>query len=34
MANKWYVVWSGRETGVFDSWEEGKMQVEGWKGAK
>ena len=34
MANKWYVVWSGRETGVFNSWEECKMQVEGLKGAK
>ena len=31
---KVYVVWSGRETGVFDSWDDCKPLVVGVKGAK
>lgn len=31
---KFYVVWEGRATGVFDSWEECQLQVEGYPGAK
>lgn len=31
---KWYVVWEGRATGVFDSWEECQAQTEGFPGAK
>jgi ribonuclease HI len=30
MARKYYVVWKGRQTGVFDSWEECKKQVTGF----
>lgn len=32
--SKWYVVWSGRESGVYDSWEDCKEQIEGYRGAK
>lgn len=31
---KYYVVWEGRATGVFDSWEECREYVEGYAGAK
>jgi ribonuclease HI len=31
---KYYVVWKGRKTGVFDSWEECKAQVHGFVGAE
>lgn len=31
---KYYVVWEGRATGVFDSWEECRDQTEGYPGAK
>lgn len=31
---KYYVVWAGVDTGVFDSWEECKLQVENYPGAK
>lgn len=31
---KYYVVWAGHDTGVFDSWEECKLQVENFKGAR
>jgi len=31
---KYYVVWKGYKTGIFDSWEECKKQVEGFTGAK
>lgn len=31
---KYYVVWSGRKTGIFETWEECKKQVHGVKGAK
>lgn len=30
---KYYVVWDGRETGVFDSWESCNEQVAGYPGA-
>ena len=30
---KFYVVWHGRETGVFDSWEACKEQTNGFEGA-
>ena len=32
--NKFYVVWEGKTTGVYASWEECKQQVEGFEGAK
>lgn len=32
-ANKFYVVWKGRQTGIFSNWESCKMQVEGFQGA-
>lgn len=31
---KYYVVWSGRKTGIFETWDECKNQVHGVKGAK
>jgi len=31
--NKFYVVWIGLNPGIYDSWEECRNQVEGWKGA-
>lgn len=31
---KWYVVWAGHETGVYDNWEDCKIAVEGFPGAK
>ena len=31
---KFYVVWQGNKTGVFDSWDECKEQVQGVAGAK
>ncbi|MDE6049567.1 MAG: ribonuclease H family protein [Paramuribaculum sp.] len=34
MGKKYYVVWAGHDTGVFDSWEECKLVVEGFPGAK
>lgn len=34
MAKKYYVVWRGRETGVFDSWEACEAQVKGFPGAQ
>ncbi len=32
--NKFYVVWNGRETGIFSDWENCKKQVQGYEGAK
>ena len=32
--NKYYVVWKGLNSGVYDNWAECKMQVEGQEGAK
>ena len=34
MAKKYYVVWNGNETGLFDSWTECKIAVEGYPGAR
>ena len=31
---KYYVVWAGHETGVFDSWDDCKVAVEGFPGAR
>lgn len=31
---KYYVVWSGKTTGIFTSWEECKRQVHGYQGAR
>lgn len=31
---KFYVVWEGHAPGIYDSWEECKLQVEGYPGAK
>lgn len=31
---KFYVVWNGRRTGIFASWEEAKTQVSGFAGAQ
>jgi ribonuclease HI len=31
---KYYVVWKGRRTGIFDTWEETKAQVDGFPGAR
>lgn len=32
--SKWYVVWQGREPGVYDSWDECQAQIQGISGAK
>ncbi len=32
--NKFYVVWKGRQIGVFSNWESCKMQIEGFAGAQ
>ncbi|HQB69432.1 MAG TPA: ribonuclease H family protein [Paludibacteraceae bacterium] len=32
--NNFYVVWHGRTTGIFDSWEACKAQVDGFEGAQ
>ena len=34
MAKKYYVVWAGRETGIFDTWAACQTQVAGFKGAR
>ncbi len=34
MKQKYYVVWVGRDTGIFRTWEECRANVEGYKGAK
>ncbi len=31
---KFYVVWKGLNPGIYDNWEEAKMQIEGQDGAK
>ncbi len=31
---KFYVVWQGRDTGIFDSWEACKAQIDGYEGAQ
>jgi ribonuclease HI len=30
---KYYVVWKGVETGIYDSWDESKKQIDGFEGA-
>ena len=32
--NKYYVVWRGRLTGIFDSWDECRKQIDGYEGAQ
>lgn len=34
MAKKYYVVWTGRQTGVFDDWETTRRLVDGHPGAR
>jgi ribonuclease HI len=34
MAKKYYVVWEGKQTGIFTSWNVCKKQIEGHAGAK
>lgn len=34
MSRKFYVVWKGHSPGIYDSWEECKLQVEGFAGAE
>lgn len=34
MSTKYYVVWKGKKTGIFSSWEACKEQVHGFPGAK
>lgn len=34
MKNKFYTVWTGRQIGVFASWDECRLQVEGFPGAR
>lgn len=34
MKNKFYTVWTGRQIGVFNSWDECRLQVEGFPGAR
>lgn len=31
---KFYVVWKGKHTGIFESWDDCKAQIEGFKGAQ
>ena len=31
---KYYVVWKGKETGVFSSWDRAKKLVQGFEGAQ
>jgi ribonuclease HI len=31
---KFYVVWKGKETGIFDSWDKCKKQIQGFMGAQ
>lgn len=31
---KYYVVWAGWDTGVFDSWEDAQLQINGFPGAR
>lgn len=32
--NKFYVVWEGFETGIFDNWQAAEAQIKGYAGAK
>lgn len=31
---KYYVVWRGRNVGVFDNWDEARLQIDGFEGAR
>ncbi|TAL61037.1 MAG: ribonuclease H [Bacteroidetes bacterium] len=31
---KYYVVWKGKETGIFESWDKCRIQIDGFAGAK
>lgn len=31
---KYYVVWEGRQPGIYRSWAEAQAQIDGWKGAR
>lgn len=31
---RFYVIWEGRSPGIYDSWEEAKLQVDGYPGAR
>lgn len=33
-SKKYYVVWAGRQTGIFDDWDTCKKSVEGYEGAQ
>lgn len=32
--NKFYVIWRGRKTGIFESWAECKVEIDGFDGAQ
>ncbi|QLE85846.1 ribonuclease HI [Shewanella sp. Scap07] len=34
MATKYYVIWAGRQTGIFTDWPTAKAQVDGFAGAR
>lgn len=34
MGRKWYVVWEGRQPGIYEDWEDAQDQIEGFPGAK
>lgn len=34
MAKKYYVIWEGKRTGVFNSWDEVKTLIQGYSGAR
>ncbi|MGO1297038.1 MAG: ribonuclease H1 domain-containing protein [Vibrio sp.] len=34
MAKKYYVVWTGRQSGIYTTWDQCKQQVDGFTGAK
>ena len=31
---KFYVVWAGHETGIYDNWDDARLQVENFPGAR
>ena len=31
---KYYVVWTGKQPGIYLTWDEAKDQIDGWKGAR
>lgn len=34
MKNKYYVVWEGKQPGIYRTWDDAREQIEGWKGAR